>query len=76
MTAGSHLSVRGREERVPIRVDGFLGHRPVSCLGRFGSPGPLFHFYLFSSFPFLVSLFKHNFCKNSSNNVKPISNIF
>jgi hypothetical protein len=50
--------IRGREEEaVPVRGENFLGDWPVSCLGRFRSPGPFFIFIFFSSFPFLIFLF-------------------
>jgi hypothetical protein len=49
---------RGRERELGTgSVEGFLGHGPVSCLGRFGSPGPFSIFILFSPFLFSVFLF-------------------
>jgi hypothetical protein len=38
--------------------------------------GPFYIFLLFSSFLFLVSLFKHNFCKSASIQTKLLPEIF
>jgi hypothetical protein len=46
--------IRGREEEaVPVQGEDFLGHGPVSCLGRLVSPRPIFRFF----FSFLLFLF-------------------
>jgi hypothetical protein len=50
--------IRGREEEaVPVRGEGFLGHGPVSVLGRRGSPRSFYIFISSFLFSFSVSLF-------------------
>jgi hypothetical protein len=47
LTGVSRSSEGEREERDTGSVEGFLGHGPVSYLGRFGSPGPDVYALLF-----------------------------
>jgi hypothetical protein len=76
MTRGAQLPVSGGEEKRAGSVEGFLGRGLVAVLGRKGSRGPISYFSFSSSFPFLFSYFFCIFCKNASNQFKPLSEIF
>jgi hypothetical protein len=73
MTGGSHLSVSGGEEKHTGSVEGFLGRGLVAVLGRKGFPGSSFTFLFLFLFSFSVFYFLCIFCKNASNQFKPLS---
>jgi hypothetical protein len=67
-----------REEGCTGSGEGFLGHGPVSCLGRFGSPWPSSIFLFFSIFFFFCFLYFFisfsNLIQNTSNKILSHSN--
>jgi hypothetical protein len=72
----ARVSARERGGRVPFRAETVLGRGRFSGWAEMAPLSPFSIFFVLSSFLFLFSYFLYNFCINSSNNVKPISNLF
>jgi hypothetical protein len=76
LTTRARVSGRERGGRVPFRAEAVLGRGRFSGWAEMAPLSPFLFFFVLSSFLFLFSYFLYNFCINSSNNVKPISNLF
>jgi hypothetical protein len=76
MTGGSHLSARGREEAGYRFGFDFLGRGPLRYWAESRPRGPFLFLFLLFSFLFCFLYFSHNFCKDTSIQIKLLPEIF